>query len=219
MDITSPPMTARPSGACIWLPFSSASAIGTMPTVIAQAVIRIGRSRSLAPRIDALTAGTPFFQCSSMNVTSMTEFDTDTPRDMIEPMNDSMFSDVLVKYRITAMPASTPGTAPTEIKASRERLEIRRQQDEDHEHGDAQADRQRLEHLVHRRELAHGLHPHAAGRLAGGVERLLDLGRGPAHVLALDVGRQESRTAATCRGRPRRAGRPAAPSPRRGSSG
>ena len=32
-----------------------------------------------------------------MNVTSMTEFDTDTPRHMIEPMNDSMLSDVLVK--------------------------------------------------------------------------------------------------------------------------
>ena len=44
-----------------------------------------------------LTAGIPFFQCSSMNVTSMTEFDTDTPSDMIEPMNDSMFSDVLVQ--------------------------------------------------------------------------------------------------------------------------
>ena len=90
-------MTARPRGACIWLPFSSASAIGTMPTVIAQAVIKIGRNRSLAPMMDASTAGVPRFQCSSMNVTSMTEFDTDTPRHMIEPMNDSMFSDVLVK--------------------------------------------------------------------------------------------------------------------------
>ena len=32
-----------------------------------------------------------------MNVTSITEFDTETPSDMIEPMNDSMLSEVLVK--------------------------------------------------------------------------------------------------------------------------
>ena len=97
MDITRPPITARPSGACISLPRSSASAIGTMPTVIAQAVIRIGRSRSLRavdrpPRSRTL----PAFQWSFMNVTSMTEFDTETPRHMIEPMNDSMLSEVLV---------------------------------------------------------------------------------------------------------------------------
>src|SRR5262249_469550 len=64
-----PPMTASPNGACIWLPFSNARAIGTMPTVMAHAVIRIGRSRSLAPKIDASTACKPRFQCSSMNVT------------------------------------------------------------------------------------------------------------------------------------------------------
>ena len=96
VDITRPPITARPSGACIWLPRSSASAIGTMPTVIAQAVIRIGRSRSLAPTMAASVEDAPAFQWSLMNVTSMTEFDTETPRHMIEPMNDSMLSEVLV---------------------------------------------------------------------------------------------------------------------------
>src|SRR5271168_1997638 len=94
VDITSPPITARPSGACIWLPRSSASAIGTMPTVMAQAVIKIGRRRSLAPWMAALVDVEPAFQCSSMNVTSITELDTETPRHMIEPMNDSMLSEV-----------------------------------------------------------------------------------------------------------------------------
>ena len=97
VDITRPPITANPSGACIWLPRSSASAIGTMPTVIAQAVIKIGRSRSLAPTMAASIEVAPLFQCSSMKVTSMTEFDTETPSDMIEPMNDSMLRAVLVK--------------------------------------------------------------------------------------------------------------------------
>ena len=59
VDITSPPITARPSGACIWLPRSSASAIGTMPTVMAQAVIRIGRSRSPAPTMAASVEDAP----------------------------------------------------------------------------------------------------------------------------------------------------------------
>ena len=59
VDITSPPITARPSGACIWLPRSRASAIGTMPTVIAHAVIKIGRSRSLAPIMAASVDGFP----------------------------------------------------------------------------------------------------------------------------------------------------------------
>ena len=68
-----------------------------MPMVMAQAVIKIGRIRSLAPIMAASVDGFPAFQCSSMNVTSITEFDTETPRHMIEPMNDSMFSEVLVK--------------------------------------------------------------------------------------------------------------------------
>ena len=67
-----------------------------MPTVIAPAVIRIGRSRSPAPTIAASVEDAPLFQCSFMNVTSSTEFDTETPSDMIEPMNDSMLSEVLV---------------------------------------------------------------------------------------------------------------------------
>ena len=46
VETTKPPMTARPSGACSSLPCSSATAIGTMPTVMAQAVIRMGRNRS-----------------------------------------------------------------------------------------------------------------------------------------------------------------------------
>ncbi len=68
-----------------------------MPTVIAQAVIKIGRSRSPAPTIAASVEVAPAFQCSFMNVTSSTEFETETPSDMIEPMNDSMLSEVLVK--------------------------------------------------------------------------------------------------------------------------
>ena len=59
VDISSPPITAQPSGACISLPRSSASAIGTIPMVIAEAVIRIGRTRSAAPTAAASVAQAP----------------------------------------------------------------------------------------------------------------------------------------------------------------
>ena len=52
-----------------------------------------------------------------IKVTSITEFDTDTPRHMIEPINDSMFRVVLVAAKMTTIPASTPGTAPIRIQS------------------------------------------------------------------------------------------------------
>ena len=61
------------------------------------------------------------------------------------------------------MPASTPGDGADRDQRQSRRLEIGRQEHEDHEHGDPQSDPQRLEHLDHRRELAHGLDPDAVG--------------------------------------------------------
>ena len=85
VDMTSPPITARPSGISIWLPCSNPSTIGTMPTVIAKAVVRIGRRRWPAATTAASVAAAPFCQCSFMKVTSNTELDTETPRHMIVP--------------------------------------------------------------------------------------------------------------------------------------
>ena len=96
VDTTRPPMTARPSGACIWLPASRASAIGTMPMIMAQAVIRMGRKRSRPPRTAASGTDSPRASPRAVNETSITELDTDTPMLMIAPMNDSMLSVVPV---------------------------------------------------------------------------------------------------------------------------
>ena len=54
-----------------------------------------------------------------MNVTSITEFDTDTPMHMIAPMNDSMLSVVPVNSNMSTTPHSTPGTLDTEARAMR----------------------------------------------------------------------------------------------------
>ena len=64
---------------------------------------------------------------------SITEFDTETPMHMIEPMNDSMFSVVPVISSMIATPQTTPGTAADGNQAQPERLEIAGQQDQDHD--------------------------------------------------------------------------------------
>ena len=53
-----------------------------------------------------------------MKVDSNTEFETETPMHMIEPMKDSMFSVVPVIKRMIATPQTTPGTAPIETNPS-----------------------------------------------------------------------------------------------------
>ncbi len=55
----------------------------------------------------------------AMKVTSITEFDTDTPTHMIDPMNDSMLSVVPVASSMITTPQSTPGTLDTEARARR----------------------------------------------------------------------------------------------------
>ncbi len=79
----------------------------------------MGRSLSWAPARAASAGSAPLRHSMAMNVTSMTELEIDTPMHMIEPMNDSMFSDVRVKNSISTTPLSTPGTALTALNASR----------------------------------------------------------------------------------------------------
>ncbi len=117
-----------------------------MPTVIAQAVMKIGRNRSACARWSPPpVAGRPMRQWSLMNVTSITEFEIETPSDMIAaPMNDSMFSAmVLVRYRMAAIPAITPGDGDRDQRTAGTTGEVRGQEDEDHDHGHAQSDPQR----------------------------------------------------------------------------
>ena len=119
VDISSPPMTARPRGACIALPRSRANAIGAMPTDMAQAVIKMGRRRCSAPARAASGTSLPSCHSFAMNVTNMTELDTETPTHMIAPMKDSVVKVVRVTQSATTTPARTAGTDATAVKASR----------------------------------------------------------------------------------------------------
>ena len=120
----------------------------------------------------------------------MIALETATPTAMIAPMNDSMFSVVRVIQSASTTPERTAGTEATAETASMRRLEIGRQHDQDHEHGHAQADLQRLEHLAHRPDLPAELDLDPARRLAGAADRGVEPVDDAAEVLALDVGRQ-----------------------------
>ena len=75
-----------------------------------------------------------------MNVTSITELETDTPMLMIAPMNDSMLSVVPVKYSISDHAAEDAGHGADRDQGQTRRLEIGRQQHEDDDHRNGQAD-------------------------------------------------------------------------------
>ena len=115
----SPPMTARPSGATCWPPSPSASAIGTMPAIMAQLVIKIGRSRARPASTPASPAAAPSVRCRSANVTSRIALATATPMAMIAPMNDWMLSVVRVASSISATPATTAGIVVSTMSACR----------------------------------------------------------------------------------------------------
>ena len=110
-----------------------------------------------------------------MKVDSNTELETETPTHMIEPMNDSMFSVVPVIKQDDRHAADHARHRADRDQSQLERLEIAGQQDQDHHHREDQADRQRLEHLGHGRDLAADVDPHPAGRLAGIGDGLGDL--------------------------------------------
>src|SRR5207253_3844990 len=109
---TSPPITARPSGAFCSPPSPSPTAIGTMPMIIASAVISTGRSRVLPASSAEARASPPVSTRRSLaKLTSRIELDTAMPTAMIEPISDSTFSVVPVSASIQRMPTRAPGTA------------------------------------------------------------------------------------------------------------
>ena len=102
-----------------------------------------------------------------MKADSSTEFDTETPMHMIEPINDSIFSVVPVITRMMATPQTTPGTAPIEISPSRNDWKKPVNKTRITTTDRARPMVKRLEHLRHRRNLAADADAHSARRLAG----------------------------------------------------
>src|SRR5262245_61431700 len=116
--VINPPMTARPSGAFCSPPSPSPSAIGTMPMIIASAVIRTGRNR-VKPASTAAAMASPRSASRSLAkaITRML-FAVPTPMHMIAPISAGTLSVVPVTNRNTTIPASAAGSAAITMSAS-----------------------------------------------------------------------------------------------------
>jgi hypothetical protein len=113
-----PPMTARPSGAFCSPPSPSPSAMGTMPIIIASAVMMTGRKRVKPADNAALAAFMPASICSLAKLTTRIEFAVATPTHMIAPVSAGTLMWVLVRNSSHTMPASAPGSAAMMMNGS-----------------------------------------------------------------------------------------------------
>src|SRR5579859_3927724 len=113
-----PPMTARASGAFCSPPSPMPSAIGSMPMIIAHAVMIMGRSR-VKPAVTAASRGaTPLARSSLAKVTSRIELAVATPIDMIAPIRLGTLKVVCVRKSAHTIPQKAPGKAQMMMNGS-----------------------------------------------------------------------------------------------------
>src|SRR6202007_346540 len=115
---TSPPITARPSGAFCSPPSPRPVAMGTIPMIIAKAVMMTGRIRTKPASTAALWALLPSFICSRANDTIKILLAVATPIHIIAPVREGTLNVVCVNRSIQQMPASAPGRAVMMMKGS-----------------------------------------------------------------------------------------------------
>src|SRR5580692_2649653 len=115
---SSPPMTARPSGAFCSPPSPSPSAIGTMPMIMASAVINTGRKRVNPASSAAPRESIPSAIFSVAKLTTRMLFEVATPMHMMAPISAGTLRVVCVINNIQAIPASAAGNAEIMMKGS-----------------------------------------------------------------------------------------------------
>ncbi len=113
-----PPITARPSGAFCSPPSPSPSDIGSMPIIIASAVMSTGRKRPKPASSAATLASMPWSSCSRAKLTTRMLLAVATPMHMMAPINAGTLTVVWVTNSIQTMPASAAGKALMMIRGS-----------------------------------------------------------------------------------------------------
>ena len=92
--------------------------MGTMPMIMARAVMQTGRKR-VVPASTAASRASPVTRRRSLaKETTRMEFAVATPMHMIEPMRAGTESVVCVRKRKTTMPAMAAGSAVMMMKGS-----------------------------------------------------------------------------------------------------
>ena len=92
--------------------------MGSMPMIIASAVMTIGRSRVQPASTAASAAVRPSSMRSLANVTSRIEFAVATPIDIIAPISDGTLKVLWVRNSAQTTPAKAPGSAVMMMKGS-----------------------------------------------------------------------------------------------------
>jgi hypothetical protein len=118
VENNNPPITARPNGAFCSPPSLKPNAVGNMPTIIANAVINIGRKRTLAAIRAAARAPIPQRRLSEANIRRRIPLAVATPRLITAPMRAGTLSVVPVMRRIEITPVRDTGKTLNTISGS-----------------------------------------------------------------------------------------------------
>ena len=149
-------MTARASAAFCSSP-GAPIAMGTMPTIIAAAVISTGLIRVCPASIAASKADLPASCCSRAKVTSRMEFAEATPTAMIAPINEGTLSVVPVMNSIVRMPHKRRRQGQNDHERVAEILIVHDHQEVDEHGGEQETHSEIPESIVHALDLADDL--------------------------------------------------------------
>ena len=152
-DTVRPPIIARANGAYCSLPASSARAIGIMPRIVANEVIRTGRKRTRQAGATASSIGMPAVLRDRVNSTMRMQFETTIPVIMMTPIRDMTFSVVWVIRRKTMTPVDSRWNGQQDNQRIDEGSELRHQDQVDEHDREDQADTEAREgssHAFHR---------------------------------------------------------------------
>src|SRR5882762_472286 len=166
---TSPPITARPSGAFCSPPSPMPSAMGTMPMIIASAVINTGRKRVTPACRAAWEASSPASMRWRAKLTTRTLLAVATPMHMIAPVRAGTLTGVCVRNSIHTIPPRAAGRAVMMMNGSSQDWKFTDQQVDQHDRG-REPEQQTCERL------GHGLHLAAHGDLRAVWQGMLRVG-------------------------------------------
>ncbi len=172
-------MTARPSGAFCSPPSPRPSDIGSIPMIIASAVMITGRRRVMPAASAASLASRPTARWSLAKVTTRMLLAVATPTHMIDPISAGTLSVVCDRKSIHAMPAMAPGSAIRMTSGSSQDWKFTTIKQIDEHDGEDEPVAEAAEGGVHALDLPLDAHGGPAGHRR--LERAHDLRDGRGH--------------------------------------
>ncbi len=111
VEVIRPPITTVASGRCTSAPVPVASAIGMKPRLATRAVIKTGRTRSIAPPMMAPSMSSPSSSCLRIALIITSPLRTATPESAMNPTDAVMEKGIPRIAKANTPPARAIGTA------------------------------------------------------------------------------------------------------------